>query len=61
MDCKYFYCYSPKMKQFFCENGLRYITKSVHEKTNKPFWVFESDLRVTNLLQVWRSKRSQNI
>lgn len=57
MDAKYFYCYSPKMKKFFCENGLRYITRSIHEKTNKPFWVFESGDKVTELLEKWRAKR----
>lgn len=57
MDVKYFYCYSPKMKDFFCENGLNYIVKSVHEKTKKPFWVFESSSKVTELLEQWRQKR----
>lgn len=57
MDNKYFYCYSPGMKKFFCDNGLRYITKSVHEKTMKPFWVFESGDKVTELLEKWRNNR----
>lgn len=57
MDHQYFYCYSPKMKQFFCDNGLRYITKSVHDKTNKPFWVFESSNKITDLLELWRRNR----
>jgi hypothetical protein len=57
MEPKYFYCYSPKMKQFFCENGLRYITRSVHEKTGKPFWVFESGNQVTELLNKWKANR----
>lgn len=57
MDVKYFYCYSPRMKKFFYENGLRYITKSVHEKTGKPFWVFESGDKVSELLTQWRDNR----
>lgn len=58
MECKYFYCYSSKMKQFFCENGLRYIARSIHEKTKKPFWVFESGDKVTELLEKWRLKKA---
>lgn len=58
MECKYFYCYSSKMKQFFCNNGLRYITRSVHEKTKKPFWVFESCDKVTELLEKWRLQKA---
>lgn len=57
MDIKYFYCYSPRMKKFFCDNGLKYVVKSVHEKTTKPFWVFESCDKVTELLEEWRSNR----
>lgn len=58
MDCKYFYCYSCNLKNFFCDNGLKYITRSIHEKTNKPFWVFESSSKVDELLEKWRLNKS---
>lgn len=57
MEKKYFYCYSTNMKKFFCDNGLRYITKSVHDKTKRTFWVFESSDRVTELLNKWREDK----
>ena len=59
MEYKYFYCYSTKMKQFFCDNGLRYISESIHKKTKKPFWIFESGDKITELLEVWRSNRAK--
>ena len=58
VDSKYFYCYSTNLKKFFCDNGLRYITRSVHEKTKKPFWVFESSDQVTLLLNRWKKNFS---
>lgn len=54
MESKYFYCYSSNMKKFFCDNGLRYVLYSIHKKTKKPFWVFESGDKVTELLEKWR-------
>ena len=57
MECKYFYCYSANMKKFFCDNGLKYVVRSIHEKTKKPFWIFESGDRVTELLNVWRANK----
>lgn len=57
MEHKYFYCYSPNMKRFFCDNGLRYVVKSVHDKTGKPFWVFESSEEITHLLNKWKANR----
>ena len=57
MNSKYFYCYSFKMKQFFCENGLKYIVRSVHEKTGKHFWIFESSENLSELLEQWRNNK----
>lgn len=61
MKNKYFYCYSPNMKKFFCENGLRYVMRSVHEKTKKPFWVFESGNDVTALLNKWKENKPSEL
>ena len=57
---RYFYCYSTKMVDFFCKNGLRYIRSDIHKKTNKRFWVFESSDKITYLLNMWRLNK-QNI
>lgn len=53
----YFYCYSYPLKCFFIDNGLKYIASTVNNNTNKKCWVFESSDRITELLQIWRSKK----
>ena len=35
-----FYCYSEKLKNFLCSQGLRYISKDVHKVTKRKFWIF---------------------
>ena len=54
---KYFFCYSYPLKEFFVNNGEKVILSSVHEKTNKKFWVFKSTQNITSLLNKWRSNK----
>lgn len=58
MERKYFYCYSKPLKDFFLDNGLRYILKSTHNKTNKQYWVFESCEKIDKLLTEWRLRKA---
>lgn len=57
MKEKLFYCYSNPLKQFLIENGERFITKSIHEKTNKKYWVFIGTEKLNSLLTKWRLRR----
>lgn len=54
---KLFYCYSGKFKNYLLENGEKYITKSIHEKTGKKYWVFVGNDKLNNLLSEWRLRR----
>ena len=54
---KYFYCYSYPLKEFFIKNGEQVILSSIHEKTNKKFWVFKSTENITKLLDKWRNNK----
>ncbi len=54
---KYFYCYSYPLKEFFVSNGEQVILSSIHEKTKKKFWVFNSTDRITELLFKWRNSK----
>lgn len=56
---RYFYCYSYNLKEFFKENGLRFVAASVNMNTQKKCWVFEGDEKLNELLGVWRSRRSK--
>ena len=58
MDNKYFYCYSGPLKDFLNKHNLKYITKSVHEKTHKKYWVFEGSELLNGLLAEWRLKKN---
>lgn len=57
MENKYFYCYSKPLKDFLLGNDLRYIIKSVHEKTNKKYWLFEGTEQLNQLLTEWRLRK----
>ena len=54
---KYFYCYSWNLKEFFIEHGIPIIMYSKNTNTNKTFWVFENSLKITELLDIWRSHK----
>lgn len=38
---RYFYCYSPRLKNALVANGFRYICVGINEKENSKFWLFE--------------------
>ena len=57
MENKYFYCYSKPLKDYFLDNGLKYILKAIHDKTHKKYWVFESCEKIDNLLYEWRLRK----
>ncbi len=51
---KYFYCYSYPLKENLMKNGVNPIFNSIHEKTQKKFWVFEGTEQLNKLLDKWR-------
>ena len=57
MENIYFYCYSKPLKDFLLENGERFITKSIHEKTKKKYWLFEGTDELNKLLSEWRLRK----
>ena len=57
MEHKYFYCYSKPLKDFLLNSGERFINKSVHEKTQKKYWLFEGTEQLNNLLAEWRLRK----
>ena len=57
MENKYFYCYSKPLKDFLLENGLRYVLRATHDKTKKKYWVFQSCLKIDELLDEARLRK----
>jgi hypothetical protein len=54
---KYFYCYSWNFKEFLLDNDIQMIMYSKNTNTDKMFWVFENSLKITKLLDIWRSRK----
>lgn len=54
---KLFYCYSYPLKEFLIKNDCNIIISSIHEKTNKKFWVFKGDYKLNSLLKKWRLQK----
>ena len=54
---KYFYCYSWNLKEFLTSNNIPIVMYSKNPNTNKMFWVFENSAKITELLNVWRSRK----
>lgn len=47
----YFFCYSVKMFQFLKHvKGFQFICYAKHDKTDKPFWLFERTQELNNAL-----------
>jgi len=48
-----YYTYDPFKKRFLSDNGIKYIFKNTHYKTNKTFWVYMKGEELTNALNKW--------
>lgn len=48
---RFFFCYSVQMFKFLkMDKGVNYICYAIHDKTKKPFWLFERDNALQNAL-----------
>lgn len=52
---KPFFCYSKKLKEELANHDIRYITRGVHEKTQKPYWVYPPTIELNEYLEKRRS------
>lgn len=48
-----FYCYSPKLKTYLTEKGIKFLHKGLNENTLKNFWVYERNPQLNTLLTEW--------
>ena len=53
---KPFFCYSKKLKDELVEQGIRYTSRGIHEKTHKPFWMFMPSDELNNYLEQRRAQ-----
>jgi hypothetical protein len=48
-----FYCYSPNLKNFLTEHGIKFLHKGLNESTQRTFWVYERNVNLNNSLTKW--------
>lgn len=53
-NADYFYCYNARLRRFLHENGLKWINKGVHFKTQMPFWIFERSDKLDFLMKEYK-------
>lgn len=53
----YFFCYSPRLKDRFLDEGERYICVGLNEHTRKKFWLFENTASLNRILDDWRAEK----
>lgn len=53
MENNFFYCYSLKLKDFLKSQGFRFITKGLHPKSGRPFFMFEKSEMLDKAIVKW--------
>jgi len=48
-----FYCYSVKMKDFIKSMGIYYISKGIHPKTNRVYFIFNKSIQLDEAIIMW--------
>lgn len=48
-----FYCYSPNLKKFLSEKGMKFLHRGLNENTQKYFYVYERNEQLNILLTEW--------
>lgn len=61
MENNLFYCYSCKMKDFIKSQGIRFITKAIHPRTNRVFFVFEKSEALNLAIQKWNEVKVKSV
>lgn len=50
-------CYSPNLKKFLLDNGVKYDLCCKNINTDKTCWVYIKDFRLDKLLTEWTSNK----
>lgn len=58
MDNNIFYCYSCKLKDFLKSQGFRFITKGLHPKSGRPFFMFEKSNELDLAINKWNELKN---
>lgn len=52
-----FYCYNLELHRYLTQQGIRYITKAKHHKTNKLFTLYQQTEELTEALHSYKGNK----
>lgn len=56
---KVFYCYSKRLKGFVESNGISYISKGLHAKSKRPFYLYLVTEELDKVLKRWNEYKEK--
>lgn len=55
-NADYFFCYNPKLSAYLYLQGLSYITKAIHPKTQQLFSLYQHSEELTTAIKKYKSE-----
>ncbi len=52
----YFNCYTPKLRRYIREHGVKWVDKGINEKSGYMRWVFEQTDELSELLKRYKEE-----
>ena len=59
MENKLFYCYSKQLKGFIESNGISYLSKGLHAKSHRPFYLYMVTDDLDKILKNWNEYKEK--
>jgi hypothetical protein len=56
---KLFYCYSKRLKGFIESNGISYLSKGLHAKSKRPFYLYLVTEELDRVLKRWNEYKEK--
>lgn len=56
---KLFYCYSKRLKGFVESNGISYLSKGLHAKSKRPFYLYLVTDELDKVLKRWNEYKEK--
>lgn len=53
----YYTCYSTRLRKFLDQNGCHWVDKGFHQESGHPYWLFQKDDKLNDLLNKYKLER----
>lgn len=60
-DIELYCCYSLNLREFLCNNGVRYKLAALNPNSKSLFWVYVKDEKLDKLLSEWSASKQTTI